>query len=295
MDASGNTNGFEANPERNHTFQTLGNEEDPTFNQLLGINDNNDIAGYYGSGAAGHPNMGYVLDPPYEQNDYTNENYPGSEQTQVTGINNAGATVGFYIDNSGGNFGFTDIKGHFTTVVDPKTPPPTSRLAAVDQLLGINNHGIAVGFYLDRNGRSHGYEYNLAKGTFRAITPPGATSVTATGINDAGEVSGFFTEESGTVASFLFHGAGDYTLIEFPFSGNTTALGVNNKGQMVGSYVDFAGKTDGFLYTAGTWQGIDDPEGIGSTVINGLNNNGDLVGFYTDSSGNTDGFEAVPQ
>jgi len=295
MDAAGNTHGFEANPERLHTCQTLDDSKDPTFNQLLGINDNNVIAGYFGSGMPGHPNKGYVLSPPYGQSNYTDENYPGSAQTQVTGINNAGATVGFYVDNAGNNFGFTDIMGHFTKVVDPKTPTATSRLAAIDQLLGINNHDIAVGFYLDKNGDSHGYEYSLAKGTFRAITPPGATSITATGINDAGAVSGFFTEKSGTVASFLYHGAGNYTVVEFPGSTNTTALGVNNRGQMVGSYVDSAGLTHGFLYTNGTFQSIDDPNGVGTTVINGVNNATDLVGFYVDSNGNTDGFLATPQ
>ena len=50
----------------------------------------NVIAGYFGSGAAGHPNKGYLLNPPYGQGNYVNENFPGSAQTQVTGLERQG-------------------------------------------------------------------------------------------------------------------------------------------------------------------------------------------------------------
>jgi carbohydrate-selective porin OprB len=61
-----------------YSFRTLDNDHDLTFNQLLGINDEGVIAGYFGSGAAGHPNKGYVLLPPYGQGNYINENFIGS-------------------------------------------------------------------------------------------------------------------------------------------------------------------------------------------------------------------------
>jgi hypothetical protein len=38
-----------------YSFRTLDNANDVTFNQLLGINDEGVIAGYFGSGAQGHP------------------------------------------------------------------------------------------------------------------------------------------------------------------------------------------------------------------------------------------------
>ena len=34
-----------------YTFTTLDDQADPTFNQILGINSHNVIAGYFGSGA----------------------------------------------------------------------------------------------------------------------------------------------------------------------------------------------------------------------------------------------------
>ncbi len=76
-----------------YNFVTLDNASDPTFNQLLGINDNGVIAGYFGSGAQGHPNKGYLLDPPFGQRNYVNENVTGSTQTQVTAINDKGDTL----------------------------------------------------------------------------------------------------------------------------------------------------------------------------------------------------------
>src|SRR3974377_330998 len=77
-----------------YPFRTIDNPRDLTFNQLLGINDEGQIVGYFGSGAAGHPNKGYVI-PPFSRT-FVDENFPGSTQTQVTGENNRGVTVGFW-------------------------------------------------------------------------------------------------------------------------------------------------------------------------------------------------------
>src|SRR5664279_2074508 len=109
-----------------YTFTTLNNQADPTFNQLLGINLDGVIAGYFGSGAQGHPNQGYLLYPSYKTKDnYVNENFPGSVQTQVTGLNDLGVSVGFYSrqNNASGvneNDGFYFVRGHaFHTVRFP--------------------------------------------------------------------------------------------------------------------------------------------------------------------------------
>lgn len=274
-----------------YTFRTLDNHHDLTFNQLLGINNNGVIAGYFGSGASGHPNKGYTLVKPYHQSSYTNENFPGSAQTQVTAINNTGYTAGFWVDGNGNNFGFIEWNGVFTSYTDPNTGNGT-----VNQLLGLNDNGIAVGFYTDSTGVNHAYKLNQSNGKFTAIVPPGATSALATGINDHGDIVGFLTASDGSVDGFLLKGS-TYTEFSFPSSTNTTPFGVNLSDQIVGSYVDGAGMTHGFLLTSplknAKWKSIDDPNGIGTTVINGLNGKGNLVGFYVDSAGNTDGFLAT--
>src|SRR5579862_2490522 len=59
-----------------------------TFTQLLGINNNDIVAGYHGAATtAANPNKGFTYNP--ASNTFTDENYPGSVQTQVIGINNA--------------------------------------------------------------------------------------------------------------------------------------------------------------------------------------------------------------
>ena len=95
--------------------------------------------------------------PPYGQANFTSENFPGSVQTQVTGLNNIGTTVGFWApSNNGGdnNFGFTDVGGAFTSVNNPGTPATGTM---VNQLLGVNDSNIAVGFFTDSAGISRLY------------------------------------------------------------------------------------------------------------------------------------------
>ena len=285
-----------------YRFTTLDNANDVTFNQLLGINDHGKIAGYFGSGGQGHPNKGYLLLPPYSQQNYINENFPGSVQTQVTGLNNHGVTVGFWSSMNNANMvndnsGFVDVHGHFRNADFP-TPAPAS--PPVNQLLGVNDNNIAVGFYTDANGTNHGYRFNIATGRFRPIVDPNAptASLTAAAINDIGDVAGVYTNPAtGNTDGFLkYHG--HFTDLAVPGASSTMALGVNNFGEVVGVYTPSSNSQalNGFTWTAQRgFRTVDDPHGIGTTTINGVNDHGQLVGFYVDSAGNTDGFLASPQ
>ncbi len=277
-------------------FTTLNDLADPTFNQLLGINNSGEIAGYFGSGtpAAVHPNKGYTVKAPYAQGTYHNENFPGSQQTQVTGINNTDRTVGFWADANGDNFGFVEHDGKFTNVVDPAALGKAAGGMTVEQLLGVNDHNDAVGFYTDANGNNHGFTYDIAKGSFDAVTINGFSSVTATGINNEGEISGFVQNGGATVGFVEEHGK--IELLTGPKGAvSVQALGLNNKDQVVGSFTDATNATHGFLFDekSKTYTTIDDPNGVkgptASTVVNGINDKGQLVGFYLDTAGNTDG------
>jgi hypothetical protein len=266
-----------------YTFTTLDNQADPTFNQLLGINSHNVISGYFGSGTPPkkHPNKGYLLDPPYAQSNYVNENFPGSQQTQVVGIDNKGNTAGFWVNGKGTNKGFVEWNGVFESFTDPNTP---HMKGAVNQLLGINDSGVAVGFYNDAKGNAHAYEVNQATGVFTAIKIPGDVSTTATGINNLGDIVGFGTDKAGNTTSWLLHN-GHLTAYQFPGGSDTQAFGVNDHDEIVGTYNDGQGVMHGFtlkspLGPVSHWQKIDDPNGVGTTTVNGVNNAGKLVGFY---------------
>jgi hypothetical protein len=283
-----------------YSFQTLNNADDVTFNQLLGINDFGVIAGYFGSGAQGHPNKGYLLEPNHTR--YINENFPGSVQTQVTGLNNTGVTVGFWSSMNNANMvndnhGFVDVGGHFRTADFPTGSPATP---PVDQLLGVNDSDVAVGFYVDANGNSHGYEYNIGASRFSSVVDPNlpGTSLTAAAINDEGHVAGFYTNAAGNTDGFL-KTHGQFIDLAVPGAASTMALGVNDRDEVVGVYTVGSGSSaamHGFTWTPRHgFSTVDDPHGVGTTTVNGVNDHGQLVGFYVDANGNTDGFLASPQ
>jgi hypothetical protein len=293
-----------ATPQGGHSahyqFQTINNAADQTFNQLLGINHNGLIAGYFGSGAMGHPNKGYLLSLRHGAPSYQNENWPESTQTQVTGLNDHGVTVGFWstmntANQMNDNRAFVSDRGYFIDgdyPTDNPAPPP------VDQLLGVNDHNVAVGFYDDGSGNTHAYMFNIKHNQFSELTPAGITNPTAAGINNRGDIAGFGTDASnGQVVGFLLRRGGQVTTLNVPGSSMTQALGVNDGDEVVGTYQVGTGSNataHGFTWTPSHGlETVDDPNGVGTT-INGVNDKGQLVGFYTDSGGNTDGLLATP-
>ncbi|MBO0869569.1 MAG: CHRD domain-containing protein [Micromonosporaceae bacterium] len=281
-----------------YAFQTVDDKADPTFNQLLGINNDGVIAGYFGSGAQGQPNKGYTV----RRNGsvFQDENFPGSVQTQVTGLNNSGVTVGFMssmnnADAVNDNIGWYAANGRFHRVAFPTADnanPP------VNQLLGVNDGGTAVGFYVDAAGNSHGYTFDINRGRFHTVALAGATSGTAAAVNDRGDVAGFFTGADGVTSGFLQAG-GRTTVLSYPNATATQALGVNDNDEVVGVYQTGTGagaQMHGFTWTVKqSFLTVDDPNGTGTTTINGVNDAGTLVGFYVDGGGNTHGLLASVQ
>jgi len=279
------------------TFTTLDNPGDPTFNQLLGINDKGVIVGYFGSGQAGHPNIGYEISPPYTK--YSPNMQPGSVQTQATGINNAGLTTGFWSNtdfgttpNTDANFAFlrepTGSNFTYISAIDAAT----ASVPAISQALGINNSNVVAGFYNDANGNAHGYTYSLSTGKYKSVNIGSAVSTALTGINDSGEVAGFFTRPDNHTFGFVQNASGGVTTHFFvPGTTVTQLLGINNSGIAVGFYLDSNSIPHGLYYSAttGNWTVVNDPNGVNGTVVNGINNKNELVGFYTDAAGNTHG------
>jgi hypothetical protein len=244
--------------------------------------------------------------PPYGQANYVSENYPGSVQTQVTGLNNHGVTVGFFFGQNNqnlmnDNFGFYNVDGRFHEVNFPTnnnaTPP-------VDQLLGVNDDGVAVGFFVNAQDNNRGYTFDTNTGKFTRVLVPGAPrgakvgpSLPAAAINDSGDIAGFFATSAGVTDGFVKDDQ-HFTDLAIPGASVTMALGINGDSEVVGTYTMGTGKAavmHGFTWTASHgFSSLDDPNGVGTTTINGINDRGDLVGFYTDTAGNTDGFLDTP-
>jgi len=272
-----------------YSFGTLNDPGDATFNELLGINNRGHIGGYFGSGAAGHPNTGYILRPPYGRAKYQRIMFPGSAQTRITGLNNTGVQVGFW-SASGRTHriaGWYLENGRYHSVADNAS-------SAVNELLGVNDHDVAVGFYTDARGLDHAYTYDIATKRFGAITVPGASSVVAAAINNAGTVAGFFTSRAGRTEGFVLAPGGELSVLQFPRATATRATGINDAGEVVG-YYQFGPGMHGFTWTRTRgFATVDGPGGAVSTAISGVNDAGDLVGYYTDRAGRTDGLLATP-
>jgi hypothetical protein len=303
------------------SFAAMQNPPIHTFTNLLGINDKGLIAGFYGSGSAGDPNQGFLLTPT-DTGTFTPEDFPPASQnpalqpqvlqTQMTGLNNKGVEVGYFYNTNLGvpfdnQFGFYVKDGVFTEVNNPNTPGlfnnpnPNPGVLIENQLIGVNDHDIAVGFYLDKFGTSHGYTYDVKTGKFSAnIDDPNANSgepggTVAAAINNKGMIVGFYTDAAGVIHGFLDN-HDVFTTVDAPGAATTTELlGVNDHGIAVGFYTDASGNNHGIVYNikTGTFTTLDDPNGS-STTLNGINDKGDIVGFYLDSSGNTHGLLATP-
>ena len=135
--------------------------------------------------------------------------------------------------------------------------------------------------------------YTKATGTatesFHGVNIPGATQQAASGVNDSGQIVGYYSDGSGVVHGYLESG-GKFTIIDVPFSGatSTAAFGINNAGEIAGEWSD-ATTYHGFLLSGGIYTSLDYPGAV-YTVVENINNNGDMVGQYNDTSGIQHGF-----
>jgi hypothetical protein len=216
-------------------------------------------------------------------------------------------TVGFWSNSNNANqvnanFGFYSSGGRFRTV---NFPTGDNASPQVDQLLGVNNSDVAVGFYTNGQGSNRGYEYNIGTRTFTRVLVPGAPggqagpSLTAAAINNYGDVAGFYAETSSQTDAFLRLHGGQFITLAVPGATMTQAFGVNDRDEVVGAYTVGTGSSaamHGFTWRPGHgFSTVDDPHGVGTTTINGVNDAGELVGFYVDGAGNTDGMIALPR
>jgi hypothetical protein len=279
-----------------YTYTTIDDPADPTYNVLTGINNLDKISGYYGNGSTSHPAHGYVAYEPYGPQNFRHEDYPSAKDTYITSLNNRKAIAGWFIppDNQKNwIYGCGEQGGIWTEYKDPQLRHGKSNIT---ELLGLNDAGLAVGFYQDDKGVNHGFELDQQTGKYHSIIPPGAISVQATGINGKGDVVGYATIASGATLSWLLKG-GAFTIFSYPLSLNTKALGVNWQDQVVGKFVDAKGNTHGFILTnplnSQSWQQIDEPNAAGTTVVTGIEDHRNFVGYYVDSAGNTNGFLAT--
>ncbi len=204
----GNGNAFTLSKGKLKTFIPPGGMSAVAF----GINDKGTIVGQDVT-ANGTP--GFIRVNPSK---YITINAPsGPDVVNAQSINNKGLVVGFYVGTDGQDHGFMANENAAkngtltgTAISDPTIPNVAGEPGATfvfSQVLSVNDHGIAVGYYGDSTTSQHGFIYNTNTGKYTFLDDPseafsnGVEVTQITGITNSGELTGFYSDANG-----VFHG-----------------------------------------------------------------------------------------
>jgi uncharacterized membrane protein len=204
----GNGNAFSLEKNVVKTFIPLNGTSGAAF----GINDNGTIVGQYVTATA---SPGFIR---IKGRSHITINAPsGPNVVNAQGINNHGLVVGFYLGTDGQVHGFmADERNTKHSVLNgvaiadpviPNVPGEPGATFVFSQVLAVNKHGIAVGYYGDSTMSQHGFLYNTKTGQYTFLDDPseafnnGVEVTQITGITNSGEFTGFYSDGNG-----VFHG-----------------------------------------------------------------------------------------
>jgi hypothetical protein len=126
---------------------------------------------------------------------------------------------------------------------------------------------------------------------FTQIDVPNATRTQARGINDIGQIAGWFQDDTGGFHGYVLSD-GVFSPLDVPDSTATLTLGFNNLSQSVGTVDDSNFVGHGFLCTAEGECTVHDPPGSELTIAVGANDNEEIVGvFYTNGLSEQHGYK----
>jgi len=210
----------------------------------FGINNSNTITGFWLNSSS--IEEGFV--GPDDGSNYTTFQVTADPGTQPRGINDRGYITGLDNEATGVPTEYLPFertpKGTITDVTMGGT--------ALNYLIqGINTKGIFTGNYENSSSVNIGYTGKKAMFT-NAIKLKGIknTGTAGRGIDDAGDIVGWYLDSSAVEHGFLLSG-GKATTIDDP-NGVTTLEGINNKGTISGLYTDTSSNRHGFTYDIAT-------------------------------------------
>jgi uncharacterized membrane protein len=166
-----------------------------------GINDDGVIVGWYSKTSTGI-RSGFVC----QHGVYTTYHFPGATHTYLRGINNDNLIMGEYDDARGVIHCFVLIwEGKATFPI--LAPWNTQNAPGIIQTAAytINNRGQVVGdnFWGPYANPTGTRGFLLSQDVFTKLEFPGALDTTADGINDAGEIVGFYVEKDLSVHGYV--------------------------------------------------------------------------------------------
>jgi uncharacterized membrane protein len=215
---------------------------------INGINAPGQLVGTYGDGTTVHSFF-------WSKGNFTTlDPDPDKIRSQGGFLNAQGQVVGTYRDKGQKRHGFIWREGIFTTFNVPDDHPVFGTVA-----MGINDIGEIVGNFVDVTGDNVHRQGFLrsSNGTFTKFAVPGRTFTSASGINNAGQIVGFYADDDFNFHGFVLSSAlailkgeeGDYKYVDVPGAVETQINSINSKGEIVGAYFDADGKQHGFVGT----------------------------------------------
>src|SRR3569833_638256 len=111
------------------------------------------------------------------------------------------------------------------------------------------------------------------------INIPGAELSYAFGVNNKGEVVGYWYDDQFNTHGYLYSG-GKITNIDLPHTFGIATTGINDQGIIVGTFANEALTViHGFLFYRGKFALLDYPGAFATTPV-AINDAGDVVGYY---------------
>lgn len=216
--------------------------------------------------------------------------------TVATCINSAGTVAGHYADSNYKAHGFVRSVNGRITEFDVAGLQGT-------EVSGINSNGQIIGNAQNEYRLRFNYAYlRNPDGAIVLLYVPGdAVTTVASGINDTGQITGFYIDGNNSYHGFLRDAGGGYTNFDEPnaviegFNEGTFARTINGSGTVAGEYSDSGGAYHGFTRDdAGNYISFDTP-GAGScyecgTEPTAMNSSGQIAGTYIDNSYKSHGF-----
>jgi hypothetical protein len=254
----------------------------------FGVDDNLNVTGFWLD--SNSIEEGFI--GPADGTDYTTFLDDPTYGTQPRGLNAKGYVTGF--DGVG-----TDDPT--TYVPFERSPGGTVTDVTMDGnplnylVQGINKKATFTGSYEDTDGNIFGYTGKKAEYK-KGIKLPGikTTAVAGRGINDAGDLVGWYIDTDGVEHGFLLSGK-TATTIDDP-NGTTNLEGINNNGEISGLYTDADGNRHGITYDIKK-QKFTELTVPGSTYVEvwGLNDNGVVAIDGENSDGTFTGYLYCPK
>jgi hypothetical protein len=197
--------------------------------------------------------------------------------------------------------------GTKTTITTFDAPGAGTAARQGTTAFGINPTGTITGFIRDTNNARHGF-VRASDGTITVFDAPGAGTCSAScgtigngqgtrafAINPSGEITGFYTDNSGSCHGFVRAPDGTFSQIDAPdagtgpfpqgtFPSEITPMGINPAGAITGFYVDANSVQHGFVRANNGKITEFDPLGSIFTNPNAIDALGEITGFYFDAN-----------